>query len=71
MRLCGRLGHIWPSPLRHLEQHEAAATALKGLLRVKADLTIGLIKSGYYSKIVGPDFLDDYLDGLRNAGLPE
>ena len=67
----------WPghsylvSALGHLGRRNEAKAALKELLDVKPDLTIGQIRSRGSGGVMGLEFMDDYLDGLRKAGLPE
>ncbi len=67
----------WPgksylvSALGHLEFRTQARTALDELLQLKPELTIGWIRSHGLAANMGRDFMDDYLDGLRKAGLPE
>ena len=67
----------WPtvsykvSALGHLGRQAGAEVALKDLLRRKPDLTISEVRSGQVNTHVGLNFVEDYIDGLRKAGLPE
>ena len=67
----------WPgksylvSALGHLGLLAEAEAARDELLRLKPDLTIGWIRSRPLYLPMGREFMDEYLDGLRKAGLPE
>jgi adenylate cyclase len=57
------------SALGHLGRLEEAREALSELLRRKPDLKISHLKEGF--ALIAPDYFEDFLDGLRKAGLPE
>jgi TolB-like protein/Tfp pilus assembly protein PilF len=59
------------SALGHLGQRDEAKPALEELLRRKPGLTTSWIRSQRSNLSMGPAFLEDYLEGLRKAGLPE
>jgi len=59
------------SALGHLGRTGAARQALADLLATKPGLTVGWIRSQRSNLSMGQAFLDDYLDGLRKAGLPD
>ena len=67
----------WPgksylvSALGHLGRQGEAKRAIEELLQLSPGITIGWILSQPHRAFVGREFLDDYLDGLRKAGLPE
>ena len=67
----------WPgksylvSALGHLGLRDEANSALEELLQLKPGLTIDWIRSRPLYLPMGREFMDDYLDGLRKAGLPE
>ncbi len=66
-------GH-WPhaalaAALAHLDQMDEARAAVKAALEQKPDLSLSYLKKTLPTK--EPDGLDPYLDGLREAGLPE
>jgi adenylate cyclase len=68
----------WPcksylvSALGHLGQMAEAEHALNQLLQMRPDLTISWIRSRTSSFLpMSRDYMEDYLDGLRKAGLPE
>ncbi len=45
--------------------------AIEELLQLNPEITIGWIRSQDLPISMGRDYRDDYLDGLRKAGLPE
>ena len=63
----------WPanayevSALGHLGRREEAREALRELLRRKPGLRVSHLEEGFLS--VGTDHIEDFLDGLRKAGL--
>jgi adenylate cyclase len=63
----------WPvnayevSALGHLGRREEAREALSELLRRKPGLKVSHLKEGIVG--IAPDNIEDYLDGLRKAGL--
>jgi tetratricopeptide (TPR) repeat protein len=65
----------WPvntyevSALGHLGRGEEAREALSELLRRKPGLKVSDLREGFIS--VAPDNTEDFLDGLRKAGLPD
>jgi len=65
----------WPvnayevSALGHLGNLEEAREALSELLRRKPGLTVSHLKDQYVS--ISPDSMEDFLNGLRKAGLPD
>jgi adenylate cyclase len=65
----------WPvntyevSALGHLGRREEAREALSELLRRKPGLKISHLKEGFVG--IAPDNIEDFLDGLRKAGLSE
>ncbi len=67
----------WPgksylvSALGHLGDQAAASRALEELLQFKSDLTIDWIRSRVRPANMGREYVHDYIDGLRKAGLPE
>jgi adenylate cyclase len=67
----------WPgksylvSALGHLGLQTEAKRALEELLQLKPDLTMGWFRAQPYFVNMGRDVMEDYLDGLRKAGLPE
>ncbi len=67
----------WPgksylvSALGHLGRQSEAKRALEKLLQLRPGITIGWIRSQGLPLSMGRDHLEDHLDGLRKAGLPE
>ena len=65
----------WPvnayevSALGHLGRREEAREALSELLRRKPGLQLSHLREGFIP--VTPSKLEDFLEGLRKAGLPE
>jgi adenylate cyclase len=65
----------WPvntyevSALGHLGRREEAQEALSELLRRKPGLKVSHLKEGFAG--ISPDHIEDFLDGLRKAGLSE
>jgi hypothetical protein len=57
------------SALGHLGRPEEAREALSELLRRKPSLKLSDVKGGFVA--VAPDNIEDFLDGLHKAGLPE
>jgi adenylate cyclase len=63
----------WPvnayevSALGHLGRREETREALRELLRRKPGLKVSNLKEGFIA--VAPDHIDDFLNGLRKAGL--
>ncbi len=72
--LCHKMTQ-WPvntyevSALGHLGRGEEAREALSELLRRKPGLKVSDLREGFIS--VAPDNTEDFLDGLRKAGLPD
>ena len=67
----------WPgksylvSALGHLDRHNEAKRAIEELLHLSPGITVGWVRSQDLPISMGRDCREDYLEGLRRAGLPE
>ncbi len=67
----------WPgksylvSALGHLGRQDEAHRAIEDLLQLRPGITVGWTRSQNSPLSMGRDYMEDYIDGLRKAGLPE